>query len=225
MMPTSPLDRHASTPAELRARLAAERRGSPFLVYRDGDGEQALFELHGESVTVGRRPGNDVTLEWDQEVSRLHALLERVKGDWTLVDEGLSRNGSYRNGERIKGRHRLRDGDRLCFGETVIAYRAPSSDESPSTLTVSGPNRDVEVNEAQRKVLTALCRPLAESAFATPATNRKIAEELFLSVDAVKGHLRVLYDRFDLRDLPQNQKRAALAATVLLHDIVRPHEL
>jgi len=44
-------------------------------------------------------------------------------------------------------------------------------------------------------------------------------------VDAVKGHLRVLYDRFDLRDLPQNQKRAALAASVLLHDIVRPHEL
>ncbi len=225
MRPTSPLDRHGSTPAELKARLAAERRGSPFLVYRDGDGEQAIFELSGESVTVGRRPDNDMALPWDQEVSRLHAVLERVKGDWTLVDDGLSRNGSYRNGERISGRQRLRDGDRLCFGETIIAYRAPAADDAPSTLTVSGPDWAVEVTEVQRKVLTALCRPLAESAFATPATNRKIAEEAFLTVDAVKAHLRVLYNRFDLGDLPQNQKRAALAATVLLREIVRPHEL
>ena len=224
-MSAHPLDRHGSTPAELKERLAAERRGSPCLIYRDGAGEQAILELTGESVTVGRRPDNDVALPWDQEVSRLHAVLERVKGDWTLVDDGLSRNGSYRNGERISGRHRLRDGDRLCFGETIIAYRAPAADEAPSTLTVSGPDRAVEVTEVQRKVLTALCRPLANSAFATPATNRRIAEEVFLTVDAVKAHLRVLYDRFDLRELPQNQKRAALAATVLLHDIVRPHEL
>ena len=224
-MSAHPLDRHSSTPAELKARLAVERRGFPFLIYRDGDGVQAIVELRGESVTVGRRPDNDVALPWDQEVSRLHALLERVKGDWTLVDEGLSRNGSYRNGERINGRHRLRDGDRLCFGETIIAYRAPSADEFPSTMTVSGSDLAVEVTDTQRKVLAALSRPLADSAFATPATNRKIAEEVFLTVDAVKAHLRVLYDRFDLGHLPQNQKRAALAATVLLHGIVPAHEL
>ena len=65
-------------------------------------------------------------------------------------------------------------------------------------------------------MLIALCRPVNESAFATPATNKEIAEEIFLSVDAVKAQLRVLFDRFGLEDLPQNQKRAQLAASTLV---------
>jgi len=224
MTPGSPVDRHASTAAELKARIEAERRGTPFVVYRNGDGTQTLVELTGSELTVGRRADNDLALDWDQQVSRLHAELQRIKGNWTVVDEGLSRNGTFLNGDRIRGRHRLRDGDRLCFGETVVVYRAPAESESQSTLVVSGA-ATVEVSEAQRKVLSALCRPLAESAFAMPATNREIADQLFLSVDAVKGQLRVLFERFGLEELPQNQKRASLAATVLLNGVVRPHDL
>ena len=194
------------------------------MVYRDGDGKQTLVELSGDEFTVGRREDNDLALPWDQEVSRLHAELHRVKGDWTVVDDGLSRNGTFLNGERIRGRHRLRDGDRLCFGETIVAYCAPRESESQSTLVVAGAV-DVELSDTQRKVLTALCRPLGESAFAMPATNREIAETLFLSVDAVKAHLRVLFERFGLQDLPQNQKRASLAATALLNGIVKAHDL
>jgi FHA domain len=221
---SSPLDRHASTARELKERIEAERRGAPFLVYRDGDGKQTLIELSGDELTVGRRADNDVALPWDPEVSRLHAELQRIKGDWTVVDEGLSRNGTFRNGERVRGRHRLRDGDRLCFGETVVVYCSPGESESQSTLAVSGVT-SVELSETQRKILAALCAPLAESAFAMPATNREIADRLFLSVDAVKSHLRVLFERFGMQDLPQNQKRASLAATVLLNGIVKAHEL
>ena len=214
-----------TTPAELKARIEAERRGLPFLVYRDGDGGQTIRELTETELTVGRRAENDLALVWDGEVSRLHAELQHLKGDWTITDDGLSRNGTFVNGERVRGRHRLRDGDRLCFGETVVVFRAPADSESQSTLVVSGPNPDVHLSETQRKVLAALCRPLNESAFATPATNRAIAEQLFLSVDAVKGHLRLLFERFGLAELPQNQKRASLAATVLLHGIVDPRDL
>jgi pSer/pThr/pTyr-binding forkhead associated (FHA) protein len=221
---SSPLDRHASTAAELKARVEAERRGAPFLVYRDGQGKQTLMELSGEELTIGRRADNDVALSWDQEVSRLHAELERIKGDWTVVDDGLSRNGTFLNGERIRGRHRLRDGDRLCFGETIVVYCAPTENESQSTLVVSN-GEEVALTEIQRKILVALCRPLGQSAFAMPATNREIADQLYLSVDAVKAHLRVLFERFALQDLPQNQKRASLAATVLLNGVVKTHDL
>jgi pSer/pThr/pTyr-binding forkhead associated (FHA) protein len=224
MTSPSPLDRHASTAADLKARIEAERQGAPFVVYRDGEGRQTLVELSGHDLTVGRRADNDLALSWDQEVSRLHAELHRIKGDWTVVDDGLSRNGTFLNGERIRGRHRLRNGDRLCFGETVVVYCAPSESESQSTLVVSSA-ATVELSETQRKVLAALCRPLSESAFATPATNREIADRLFLSVDAVKGHLRVLFERFGLQDLAQNQKRASLAATALLNGIVKTHDL
>ena len=64
------------------------------------------------------------------------------------------------------------------------------------------------LSESQRKVLVALCRPLKDSAYAAPATNKEIADEVHLSVDAVKAHLRVLFERFGLDALPQNQKRA-----------------
>jgi hypothetical protein len=45
-----------------------------------------------------------------------------------------------------------------------------------------------------------------------------------LSVDAVKDHLRGLFEQFGLSELPQNQKRATLAATVLLNEVLAPHE-
>ena len=47
---------------------------------------------------------------------------------WMLSDDG-SRNGSFRNGERITERRPLRDGDVLRFGDTVVLYRAPATDE------------------------------------------------------------------------------------------------
>ena len=108
-MSHSPLAPHAATPAELRERIEAERRGTPFLVYRDGDGDQAIVDLGpaGERIAIGRRESNEVPLPWDTEVSRVHAELERVGDDWAIVDDGLSRNGSWVNGTRITGRHRL----------------------------------------------------------------------------------------------------------------------
>ena len=39
-------------------------------------------------------------MSWDGEVSRLPAQLEGVGTDRILIDDGLSRNGTYVNGER-----------------------------------------------------------------------------------------------------------------------------
>ncbi len=213
---------HRSTPAELKARLEAERRGTPFLLLFDGDGRQVLRELEpaDQPVTVGRAADCDIGLAWDREVSRLHAELRRVGAHWVLVDDGLSRNGSFVNGERVAGRRRLSDGDRLCFGETPVIYRAAGDPGASSTMTVSAGPASVQLTPTQRQILVALCRPVRDSAFATPLTNREIADEVSLSVDAVKAHLRTLFERFGLEDLPQNQKRARLAAIALLQGIV-----
>jgi hypothetical protein len=210
-----------SSAGEVKARLDAERRGEPFLLYRDGDGVQVIVPLAGV-LTVGRRPERDVALAWDSEVSRLHAQLEPVGPDWTVVDDGLSRNGTFVNGERVHGRRRLRDGDRLVFGDTPVTFRAPAdAADSTAALTLGAAP---PLTEAQRKILVALCRPLKDDAYATPATNRDIAAEVHLSVDAVKAHLRVVFERFRLDDLPQNQKRARLAATALVNGVVRQHD-
>jgi hypothetical protein len=74
----------------------------------------------------------------------------------------------------------------------------------------------VALTDTQLRILEALCRPaLGGNRYATPATNQEIAEEVFLSVDAVKAHLRTLYRKFGIEDLAHNQKRARLFELVL----------
>ena len=58
---------------------------------------------------------------------------------------------------------------------------------------------------AQRRVLVALCRPYKESTFATPASNQQIADELTISVDAVKTTMRKLFELFGLSSAGANQ--------------------
>jgi pSer/pThr/pTyr-binding forkhead associated (FHA) protein len=212
---------HRATPAELKERIEAERRGQPFLLFRDGDGTQRIHDLGAapERLTIGRSATNDVALGWDGEVSRVHASLERLGDEWTFVDDGASHNGSFIDGERVAGRRRLRDGDVVALGRTTIVFRSPSGRESLRTAT-SQQRLAPKISEAQLRVLVALCRPYAQGSYAVPASNRQIADELVIGVETVKTHMRALFDAFELGDLPQHQKRAALAQRALQSGIV-----
>lgn len=216
----------AQSGSELKSRLEAERRGEPFLVYRDADGSQVIRILGdaGATLAVGRSESAGLRLD-DPEVSALHAELERIGGDWVLVDDGLSRNGSFVNGERVTGRRRLRDGDALRIGHTPVVFRAPG--RAPEETVPAGDTPTAaSVTDTQRRILIALCRPYREgSDFATPESNREIAAEVFLSVDAVKAHLRSLFEKFEIGDLPQNQKRVRLAELALRSGVVSPRDL
>jgi predicted component of type VI protein secretion system len=213
------------TPSELKEVIAAERTGFPFLVWRTEDDGQRLLLLNQANwrVTIGRDPAADVPLPWDAEVSRTHALLEQVGRGWMLIDDGLSRNGSFVNGHRVVGRRRLTDKDRLVFGGTSVTYRETSGAITQTASAIDTPAA-ILLSPMQRKVLIALVRPVHESDSATPATNRQIAEEVFLTVDAVKAHLRVLFERYGLSELPQNEKRARLVATVLDAGVLSPRD-
>ena len=217
--------RHTSTPAELVEQLAADRRGQPYLLLRDPAGDQRLVWLENSSITVGRDDSNDLSLPWDQKVSRLHAGIERVGQHWTIVDDGLSRNGTFLNDARVVGRRRLNDRDVLRFGQTEVLFRHPGElpEQTASAEDAAGLAR---LTEGQRQVLVALCRPLAApGGIGAPASNREIAEELHLSVDAVRTRLRALFDAFEVPDLPQNRKRAELARRALATAVVTPADL
>jgi pSer/pThr/pTyr-binding forkhead associated (FHA) protein len=227
-MNASPLGPHQSTPEELRQRLAAERRGEPFLVYRDDGGRQQIVGLSVESgrISIGRSPDNDVCLIWDGEVSRLHAELERVGSHWLVVDDGLSRNGTFVSGERVIGRRRLDDGDVLRIGTTGVQFRWPRPAGLASTRLSDERDVAVAVTDAQRRVLVALCRPFkGGTSHATPATNPQIAAELFLTVAAVKTHLRALFRSFGIDDLPQQEKRRRLVALAFSSGLVTDRDL
>jgi len=209
------------SPTELQALIKAERLRVPFLFLRDGEGAQRLIRLDEDRMVIGRMPGSELEISWDPRVSGVHAYLERRGPAWVLEDDGLSRNGTFVNGERLRGQRTLRDGDVITVGDTAIGYRLPQ--DQPLNVTVTTPTAaPPEVSEAQRRVLVCLCRPLTRSDSAPPATNEQISAELFLSLSAVKGHLRVLFSRFGLDEAPQNQKRLLLAERALQSLAVRP---
>ena len=128
----SPLQAHSATPAELRERIEAERRGRPFLVLRDGDGAQRLLDL--------------AALRARQHRPRQRQRAEPAVGHGGLAPARRARGASRASGRSATtasrataptstaraspGRTRLRDGDVLRVGQTSMAYRRPESEDS-----------------------------------------------------------------------------------------------
>ncbi|MEU7766272.1 FHA domain-containing protein [Nocardia sp. NPDC049190] len=214
-----------------------ERRGicavtgfvGSFLRFIDDTGRQQELTLtpDRERVTIGRSPHADLALSWDAEVSRLHAAVEFLGAQWTIIDDGLSRNGTFVNGDRLVGRRRLMAGDVIRVGTSRVSFHdfGGVHDDITRTSTGSIPTAR-SLTDTQRSVLIALCRPYKHGAgFATPASNQQIAEELFLSVDAIKTHLRALFAKFGVEDLPQNQKRVRLAGLAMQSGLISDRDL
>jgi pSer/pThr/pTyr-binding forkhead associated (FHA) protein len=97
------------------------------------------FRLERPTVNVGRNAHNDVKLD-DDTVSGLHATLTRRTSGWVLLDHG-STNGTYVDGERIKGERQLAGVAEVRFGGVKMIFRpiAPGSDtDTKKTRAVVG---------------------------------------------------------------------------------------
>lgn len=189
---------------------APPREQEPWLTCWGDQAQPRRWALSGSLLLIGRAAGADVVLADDPLVSRMHARLERTGGRWTVVDDGLSRNGTWVRGERVTGRRVLHDRDTVRVGSTVLTFCAPDERDEPHTLVGEPLPLADALTPAQRAVVAALCRPLLAGGV-HPATNAQIAAALHLSVDAVKTHLRGAAHRWGLDHLPQNEKRARTA--------------
>ena len=71
-----------------RAEMVGEapEHGDAYLARHNAWGEQQRWPLPAESdtVTIGRASSADVCLSEDSQVSRVHAVMERVTGLWTI---------------------------------------------------------------------------------------------------------------------------------------------
>lgn len=198
------------------------------LSYIDKEGRQQKLDLSPDvpRMTVGRSPHSDLAFTSDEEVSRLHAVIEWMGTHWTILDDGLSRNGTFINGERIAGRRRLRDGDSIRIGSARLTFQEIGGAKDEATRVAASMPTVRSLTETQRAVLIALCKPYKHgAAFANPASNQQIAEQLYLSVDAIKTHLRALFAKFGVEDLPQNLKRVRLAELAMQSGIITERDL
>lgn len=106
------------------------------LELNDGLGRRVI-PLDKPQLTIGRRTENDVRLT-GSDVSRDHAEIVRVDGDYVLRDRG-SRYGTFVNDTQIN-EHKLASGDRIQFGRAagtdvvfLVGDAGHSSERTPVT--------------------------------------------------------------------------------------------
>lgn len=103
---------------------AKRKHGSsprPMLVVVQGSaprtGERYL--ISGTAVIMGRGSGNDIVLG-DPFASKQHARVYCTQGQ-VWVEDLHSSNGTFVNGRRVSEKVRLKSGDRVEIGDTVLS--------------------------------------------------------------------------------------------------------
>ena len=124
-----PKERHQST-EEMRHDLFVELEclstsdGSPSqkasFVLRLLEEGRVVQLTPDEEVSIGRSRTNSVALLLDESVSRRHARILCVEGQY-VIEDLESRNGTFVNGRQVR-RQRLRVGDLIEIGYTKLRF-------------------------------------------------------------------------------------------------------
>jgi len=102
------------------------------LLFRSGELKGKRLPIKVPVVNIGRGDYNDLVIA-DPSVSTMHAKLQRREDVWILSDLG-STNGTFVEGERLKGEVPLSPGTTLRFGD-VIALFEPLDERAPVART------------------------------------------------------------------------------------------
>ena len=97
-------------------------------------GNQKVTLRVGENV-LGRDPASDVPIDM-MGVSRRHALIAIADGQITLADLG-SKNGTFADGERVRGAVSLADDIEIRLGPVPIRFRRVPNGASTQTFDAS----------------------------------------------------------------------------------------
>ena len=112
----APAQGRASAPPDAPARV-----GRLVVVESPTLASGRAFEAGPVPLTIGRAGDNTAVLDGDEYASAQHARVEAQRDGVWILDLG-STNGTWVNGERMDGRHRLRDGDTVRIGETQLRF-------------------------------------------------------------------------------------------------------
>lgn len=173
-----------------------------------------LVPLLGDRLTIGRAPANELVIA-SEEASRVHAMLERLAGGWTIRDLG-STNGTTVNAAPLRDCRVLRDGDEVRIAGARLVFRGEGGAADVRTAQAIAAPQPPPITRREQDVLAALCRPFIEGddLVAECPSVRRLAAEVSLSESAVKKHLANLYDKFGLHTGEQ-RRRTSLASEAL----------
>jgi pSer/pThr/pTyr-binding forkhead associated (FHA) protein len=104
------------------------------ILYREGK-EANRFSFDRQEVSIGRETDNDIVID-SSLVSRHHAKLELREGQIFITDLNSS-NGTWINGERIKGCSILSENGQANIGEFSLQVLPSSKDDATVLLSSS----------------------------------------------------------------------------------------
>ncbi len=81
--------------------------------------EERCFELNDIVVKIGRHPSNEIVFSDDRHISRHHATIQYVEGEFVIKDNHTL-NGTYLNGKKIDSPAKLSLGDLITVGTTSL---------------------------------------------------------------------------------------------------------
>jgi hypothetical protein len=178
------------------------------------DGTVVAVPLWAGRLTLGRADSNNLPIK-DDAVSRVHASVERIAGQYVLRDLGSS-NGTLVNGERIIADRALHPDDEITVGHTRIVFRGAAEDLAETLRIPLG----TAVGLGDRGTLIMLCRALAKSGQPDePISRRRLAESLSLSETQLEDQLEALYSQLGL-DEGAARSPEALAAEAIRQGVV-----
>ena len=119
------------------------------VLHDDRSVDEFEYEADVRSVTIGRRPSNDVCIQ-DRSVSGRHARLT-VRDDGTWLEDLGSTNGTWLDGDAVI-EHRLEDGDEVLVGKVRLKIHTLDVwGQSPAPAEADGREaiEDDEADEAR----------------------------------------------------------------------------
>ncbi len=103
------------------------------------------YEIDKDSITIGRKHGNDVQLN-DLTVSGRHALVTTL-GEHTYIDDLGSTNGTLLNGARV-AKSQLKHGDTVQVGNYQFTYFANEDVQYEPTMFLRAEIEDTQIMDA-----------------------------------------------------------------------------
>ncbi|MFN8477453.1 MAG: FHA domain-containing protein [Kouleothrix sp.] len=152
-------------------------------------------------ITIGRE-GSEIVLE-NPQVSRNHAVIERVGGKHVLRDVGSS-NGTFVNGQRIS-QHTLAPGDVIQIGAFKLVYDGDSLDQydQRGALRIDARNltREVQRNGKTRAILKDVSLSIAPREFVAVVGGSGTGKSTLMNAlsgyaQATSGHVLVNGDDY-----------------------------
>ncbi len=109
----------------------------PVLIIHEGERAGQRWTLQNDTVVIGRGTECDLVLP-ERQVSRQHLRIKRA-GEQYIAEDLESKNGTWLNGQPLKGEHALKDGDEIQLALVVRLAFVESEATAPLSFTSAAP--------------------------------------------------------------------------------------